>query len=143
MRTLAHLISLTLAVGCATAIAADRPADTAKASATMESRTTAADNASGAAPMAKTSRTTDRKTLAAVRRAVVGDKSLSMAAHNVKMKANGGVVTLRGGVRSAEEKDKIEAHAKSVAGVASVDNQLTLKGEKTARAATAKTSKTQ
>ena len=126
-RPLACLISLALAAGCASAFAAD-PAP-AVADKPMAS----------ALPFAKTNSAADRKTLAAVRRAVVKDKSLSVSAHNVKMKIDGGVVTLRGGVKSAEEKDKVEALAKSVAGVSSVDNQLTLKGEKTARATTTTT----
>jgi hyperosmotically inducible protein len=94
------------------------------------------------APAAKTARASDRKTLAAVRRVVVKEKSLSVSAHNVKMKMTNGTLLLRGGVKTAEEKDRIEALAKGVAGVASVDNQLTLKGMKTARATTARTATT-
>jgi len=62
-----------------------------------------------------------------VRRAVVRDKTLSMAAHNVKMAANAGVITLTGDVRNAAEKSKTEAIARNVVGVSSVDSQLTLK----------------
>ncbi|KAB8044070.1 BON domain-containing protein [Janthinobacterium aquaticum] len=69
----------------------------------------------------------DRETLAAVRRAVVQDKSLSTTAHNVKIMATGGVVTLRGPVESAEEKAKVESLAKQVAGVTSVENHLDIK----------------
>jgi osmotically-inducible protein OsmY len=60
----------------------------------------------------------------AVRKAVVADKALSTNAHNVKIITTNGVVTLRGPVKSPEEKDKIGAKAKQVAGVKSVDNQL-------------------
>jgi hypothetical protein len=48
----------------------------------------------------------DRKLVAEIRRAVVQDKSLSTSAHNVKIIANSGVVTLRGPVSSEEEKAK-------------------------------------
>jgi len=60
----------------------------------------------------------------AIRKAVVADKELSTKAHNVKIITANGVVTLRGPVSSPEEKDKIAATAKSVAGVKSVDNKL-------------------
>jgi hyperosmotically inducible periplasmic protein len=60
----------------------------------------------------------------AVRKAVVADKALSTNAHNVKIITTNGVVTLRGPVKSPEEKDTIGAKAKQVAGVKSVDNQL-------------------
>lgn len=69
----------------------------------------------------------DRETLAAVRRAVVQDKSLSTTAHNVKIMAIGGVVTLRGPVKSEEEKAKVESLAKQVPGVTSVENHLDIK----------------
>ena len=69
----------------------------------------------------------DRELLAAVRRSVVKDKSLSTTAHNVKILASNGVVTLRGPVKSDEEKSKVEALAKQVAGVTSVQNNLDVK----------------
>lgn len=69
----------------------------------------------------------DIKLAAAVRRAIVKDKSLSMSAHNVKLVAARGSVTLRGPVRDAAEKAKVEADAKSVPGVSAVDNQLDIK----------------
>jgi len=66
----------------------------------------------------------DRQITASIRRAVVADKSLSTDAHNVKIITSSGMVTLRGPVKSAEEKAAVEAKAKQVAGVTSVDNQL-------------------
>lgn len=67
---------------------------------------------------------TDRQISANVRQAVVGDSSLSMNAHNVKIITSGGTVTLRGPVKSREEKAAIESKAKQVAGVTRVDNLL-------------------
>ncbi len=136
MQPLAHLIvSLTLAAGCATAVAADRAAEPGKISSEVQVRQAAIDAAARekevivpAAPVVtKADRAANRKLLAAVRRAVVRDKTLSMAAHNVKMAANAGVITLTGDVRNAAEKSKTEAIARNVVGVSSVDSQLTLK----------------
>ena len=64
------------------------------------------------------------QTTAAIRRAVMGDDSLSMTAKNIKIITAGDTVTLRGPVQSAEEKTKIEQLAKSAAGGAQIDNQL-------------------
>jgi hyperosmotically inducible protein len=69
----------------------------------------------------------DIQTTAAIRRAVVGDKSLSMTAKNVKIISAGQTVTLRGPVNTAEEKTKIEQLAQSAAGNARIDNQLEVK----------------
>jgi osmotically-inducible protein OsmY len=69
----------------------------------------------------------DRELLAAVRRSVVKDKSLSTTAHNVKILASNGVVTLRGPVKSDAEKAQIETLARQVAGVTSVQNNLDIK----------------
>lgn len=69
----------------------------------------------------------DIKVAAAVRRAIVKDKSLSMKAHNVKLVAAGGVVTLRGPVTNAAEKARVESIAAAVHGVTRVDNQLDVK----------------
>jgi hypothetical protein len=69
----------------------------------------------------------DRELLAAVRRSVVKDKSLSTTAHNVKIMAVNGVVTLRGPVKSEAEKTTVETLAKQVPGVTSVENHLDIK----------------
>lgn len=69
----------------------------------------------------------DVKLAAAVRRSIFRDKSLSTSAHNLKLIVAKGVVTLRGPVKNADEKSKVESIVKSVAGVISVDNQLDLK----------------
>lgn len=69
----------------------------------------------------------DVRITADVRKAIMDDSSMSMNAQNCKIIASNGVVTLRGPVNSQAEKDSIEAKAKAVAGVASVDNQLEIK----------------
>ena len=69
----------------------------------------------------------DVKITAAIRRAVVGDKSLSMTAKNVKIITANGTVTLRGPVNNDAEKTKIAELAQSAAGGAKIDNQLEVK----------------
>ena len=72
----------------------------------------------------------DVQITAAIRRAVVGDKSLSMTAKNVKIITANGTVTLRGPVNNDEEKTKIAELAQSAAGNAKIDNQLEVKASK-------------
>ena len=66
----------------------------------------------------------DREISANVRKAVVADDSLSINAQNIKIVTANGNVTLRGPVKSAREKEAIEAKAKQVSGVHSVANLL-------------------
>ena len=73
---------------------------------------------------------TDRTISANVREAVVADNGLSMNAHNVKIITSGGTVTLRGPVKSSEEKAAIESKAKQVAGVTRVDNLLEIEANR-------------
>lgn len=61
---------------------------------------------------------------AKIRKAVVADDSLSTTAQNVKIITIDGQVTLRGPVKSDEEKAKIAAKAEEIAGVGKVTNQL-------------------
>ena len=64
-----------------------------------------------------------------IRRAVVKDHSLSMMAHNVKIVSANGSVTLRGPVKTEEEKTAIASKAQTIAGADKVDNQLEVKGQ--------------
>jgi hyperosmotically inducible periplasmic protein len=59
-----------------------------------------------------------------IREAIHDDKDLSSYASNVKIITQDGKVTLRGPVRSKEEKSDIEAKAVSVAGRENVTNAL-------------------
>jgi osmotically-inducible protein OsmY len=58
----------------------------------------------------------DRELARKIRRSVVSDKSLSTDAHNIKIIAQDGVVTLKGPVRSEEEKRSVESKAAEAAG---------------------------
>jgi hypothetical protein len=66
----------------------------------------------------------DRAITQKIRKAIHEDNALSTYAHNVKIITQDGKVTLRGPVRSDEEKSSIEAKAVAVAGQGNVTNQL-------------------
>ncbi len=70
----------------------------------------------------------DLKTTQAIRQALMKDGELSTAAKNIKVITSNGRVTLRGPVKTAQEKAKIDRLAKSAAGGAQIDNQLDVKG---------------
>jgi hyperosmotically inducible periplasmic protein len=69
----------------------------------------------------------DRDLTQQIRRAIVKDKSLSTYAHNVKIIAQNGQVTLKGPVRSDEEKRAVEAKAAEIAGGSKVTSELEVK----------------
>ena len=71
----------------------------------------------------------DREIMQKIRKSVVDDKSLSTYAHNVKIVSQHGKVTLKGPVRSEEEKKNVEQKATEVAGAGNVTNQITVKPE--------------
>ncbi len=61
-----------------------------------------------------------------IRRSLTQDKSLSTYAHNVKIIAQNGKVTLKGPVRSDDERNAILAKATQVAGEANVNDEMTV-----------------
>ena len=63
-----------------------------------------------------------------IRKAIVGDKTLSTSAHNVKIVTSGNTVTLRGPVASTAEKERVTALARQYAGGKDVLDQLTVNG---------------
>jgi hyperosmotically inducible periplasmic protein len=70
--------------------------------------------------------TNDREITQKIRRALVDDKTLSTYAHNVKVVSQDGQVTLKGPVRTEDEKKAVEAKATEVAGAGRVTNQLSI-----------------
>jgi len=118
-----------LALGCLSALslaafAADnenvKPDNTAKNERDRSSGTkTSGDQSNSSA---------DLKITQAIRRALIKDRELSTTAKNIKVVTANGQVTLRGPVKSAQEKAKIDQLAKSAAGGAQIDNQLDVKG---------------
>ena len=106
-----------LAVWGASAGAQDYPAD--------NSGTNVRDRLNAAVTAGDQSNTqSDLNITQEIRKAVIADTDLSMNAHNVKIITVSGVVTLRGPVKSAEEKANIGTKAEHAAGVARVDNQI-------------------
>jgi hyperosmotically inducible periplasmic protein len=69
----------------------------------------------------------DRVLAQQVRKAIVADKDLSTYAHNVKVIVMNGEITLKGPVKSDDEKQKVASDASSVAGAEKIANQLTVK----------------
>jgi hyperosmotically inducible protein len=67
---------------------------------------------------------TDREITKKIRSAIHQDKSLSVYAHDIKVITQGGKVTLKGPVRSEEEKTSIASKALEIAGDGNVTNQL-------------------
>ena len=88
-------------------------------SAQNKSQTATADNQSDAEA--------DRLTTAQVRKAIMADKDLSTYGHNVKIITINGAVTLKGPVKSEEEKQKIASDAAGVVSADKVTNVLTVK----------------
>jgi len=72
----------------------------------------------------------DREIMQKIRKAVMDDASLSTYAHNVKIIAKNGKVTLKGPVSSEEEKVTVNKLATSVAGEGNVTDQITVKPSK-------------
>src|SRR5438552_11655108 len=70
----------------------------------------------------------DLKITQAIRRTLMKDRELSMTAKNIKIITANGQVTLRGTVKTAQEKAKIDQLVRSAAGGAKIDDQLDLKG---------------
>jgi hyperosmotically inducible periplasmic protein len=66
----------------------------------------------------------DREITRKIRRSLTQDKNLSSYAKNIKVITQDGTVTLRGPVRSEEEKQAVEAKATEVAGASHVKSEL-------------------
>ena len=123
--TLLFLLPAVLAIGCSR----DRDARQApQSSAAVEADNTGRNvrdrNEGMKTPGDQSENEADRTITQNIRKAITADDSLSTNAKNVKIITNDGTVTLRGPVKSVKEKADIEAKAKQVAGVKSVDNQL-------------------
>ena len=134
MKYLAIMAVVTLAI-----CACDRPADTGSAAANPANSPNAVTdhnanpdntgvNVRDRDPNAKTpidqnENQTDIDITANIRKKVV-DTKMSVNAQNVKIITQDGKVTLRGPVKSVEEKKQIEDIAHAVAGAGKVDSQL-------------------
>jgi osmotically-inducible protein OsmY len=68
----------------------------------------------------------DRETTKKIRAALMDDKDLSTYAHNIKIITRDGMVTLKGPVRSEDERMEIQSKAQQIAGASNVTNKLTI-----------------
>jgi osmotically-inducible protein OsmY len=119
-RQTAALLSLALSLGFTAAAQAQSPQpDNTKTNVNPVNSTDKSSTADGQANNAS-----DVNLTQAIRQRVMGDKALSTYAHNVKIVAVNGAVTLNGVVRDAHEKDVIGAEAEEVAGKGKVTNLL-------------------
>jgi len=70
--------------------------------------------------------TGDRDVTRKIRQSLMKDKTLSSYAHNVKVIAQDGQITLKGPVRSEDERRIVEAKATAVAGAGHVTNEMSV-----------------
>ena len=69
----------------------------------------------------------DRELTRKIRRSLMQDKSLSTYAHNVKIVSQNGTVTLKGPVKSDDEKQNVVAKASAIAGSGKVTDEISVK----------------
>jgi hyperosmotically inducible protein len=122
IRLLAAILITVVVSGCGTAAKETEPTALPSVDNTAVNTRDNADTT--ATPPDQKENDTDLAITANIRKAVVDDKALSLNAHNVKIITSAGIVTLRGPVKSEQEKQSIEAKAKQVVGVTRIDNQL-------------------
>jgi len=129
MYTTTRIIVLASLAALATVTGCEKAADhTTAAPAPDNTARNKGDSSAAKTPMDQSQSGDDVKVTAAIRRAIMDDKAMSMNAQNCKIITDkSGVVTLRGVVDSQAEKDAIQAKAQAVAGVTRVDNQLEVK----------------
>ena len=83
-------------------------------------------NSGGATADQQKNTSSDLNLTREIRRSLTSDKSLSTYAHNVKIIAQNGKVTLKGPVRSDDEKNAVLAKATAVAGQANITDEMTV-----------------
>ena len=130
MKTL-YLVAMVAALGLASCEkksetpAGSGPAGTApKAVAPNNTGVNTRDRDAGAMTAGTAGQSKSEVDLAAQIRKHITDTKMSVDAQNVKVVVQGEKVTLRGPVKSQEEKDAVAKIAGDVAGAANVDNQL-------------------
>jgi osmotically-inducible protein OsmY len=125
------LAATSVAMGLALTLSA--PVDATDPATTREASESAPDNSgrnvrdrSGdtLTPMEQSNEKSDVELTRKIREEVVGDDSLSMLAHNVKIISIDGIVTLRGPVKTEGEKERVASLAEKTAGAGKVRNHL-------------------
>jgi hyperosmotically inducible protein len=108
----------TSTTGTSTTVTANKPVDPDNTAVNVRDRDRAAKT-----PIDQNENKADVKTTADIRKAVV-DSKMSTDAHNVKIITQAGKVTLRGPVKSEDEKRQIEEIAARIAGDGNVVNEI-------------------
>ncbi len=116
---------LAFAVLCVPMILLDRPA--VAQSPTAQPDDSAQNKNPGQTADGQPNAKSDRLTTANVRKAIIADKGLSMYAHNVKIITRNGIVTLKGPVKSDEEKQQVDTDAASAVSQDKIVDHLTVK----------------
>ncbi len=80
-------------------------------------------------PIDQSNKSSDLKMTREIRRAIVKDDSLSTAAKNIKIITIDGAVTLRGPVKTDQEKADIAAKVAQIAGGSTVHNEIEVAGQ--------------
>jgi hyperosmotically inducible protein len=114
-----------LLTGCAAAVAQDSQSNAPQPDDTKINRRDR--NSNEATADQQKMNPSDRETTKQIRQAIEKDKSISTYGHNIKVVTQNGMVTLKGPVRSEEEKKAIEAKAAEIAGPDKVTNELDVK----------------
>jgi hyperosmotically inducible protein len=130
---LSLLVPSTLALGCERHDTVGTAQTTATPPLTNRVDNTAvnARDISGApTPMDQGEGRADLETTQHIRQALMADDSLSLDAKNIKVITKNGTVTLRGPVKSREERASVEAKAWHVAGLNDVDDRLDIESTK-------------
>jgi len=117
MKNRPYAILLAASLGLSSLSIAQQPDNTKKNKSDQDT------SAQQTTPQNATATKEDLETLRKIRRAVTTEDSLSTYARNVKITVKNGEATLRGPVRSTEEKSRIEELAKAN-GATSVINEL-------------------
>lgn len=116
--SLSKLGIFTFALAFSVGIAAAQDANNTGANKHPDNKTLTADQAKN--------NKSDLRLMRDIRRALMKDNSLSTNAHNVKVIASGGKVTLKGPVNSEDEKKAVEQKATEVAGSGNVTSEITV-----------------
>jgi hyperosmotically inducible periplasmic protein len=127
LRRFSIMASATLVISCSTSIPF-----VFQASAQTDSAQTAPDNSKSNKDHSQTADSqsnakADRQITGSVRKAILADKDLSTYAHNIKIITINGAVTLKGPVKSEDEKQKIASDTASVVSADQITNELTVK----------------
>jgi hyperosmotically inducible periplasmic protein len=119
-----------LLLGAWTVVLAQEPAAQTSATPADNTKMNQRDqNANQATADQQKNNRSDRDITQQIRRSIMKDKSLSMYAHNVKIITQNGQVTLKGPVRSDDEKKSVEAKAAEIAGADKINNQLNVQAK--------------